>query len=596
MSFYPIKVPPGVVKVDSDYAATGRWIDTDKVRFVRGLPEKIGGIQKLTALTFDGVARGARSWDDFSGNHYLMWGTACNLYVMTSGSINRVTPYRHDANGITLTNPFTTTNGSALVVVADSAHGIEAAGKFVTFDGATAVGGITIDGDYAVTSIIDGNSYRITHTSAATSGATGGGTVTAWYEINCGDESAVYLRGWGVGGWGVGYWGTDAPLSQSVLSEPTSWSISPYGKDAIVNVLDGSVYYYSSASGSTRPAIIVNSPAQARYVFVTPQRYIFALGCTTIAGQQDGMTVRWPDVDDPTDWTPVSTNTANERKLQGGSLLVAGAAVAEVSVVWSNTSCFLFQFTGSETVYDSRAVGHDCGLIGPLAFCVVGGSAYWMGSESFHMFNGYVQDIPNKDDIRDWVFPSLNSEQVSKVVAFSNTAYNEVWFIYPTATNEPDRYVAVNLTDYTWVNGTIMRSSATRYETGDGRPILFGTNGTIYIHEVVENRDNDSAAMEAFIELAPSDIEDGNTSVDIFGFVPDFKRHSGDLEVFIYGLDHPNDIEFMTETLVVSPTDKLVDARIAGRQFGMKITTNELGGDFRLGRPGLEITGAGRKR
>lgn len=78
-----------------------------------------------------------------------------------------------------LTNPFTTTNGSPTVVVAHTAHGIPVGGGPVTatFSGASAVGGITINGTYAVTGV-DANTYTITHGSNATSDATGGGSVT----------------------------------------------------------------------------------------------------------------------------------------------------------------------------------------------------------------------------------------------------------------------------------------------------------------------------------------------------------------------------------------------------------------------------------
>lgn len=596
MTFTPITLPPGVIKTDSPYSVTGRWVDAEKVRFVRGLPEKIGGIQKLIDTSFTGVARGAKAWTDNGGNQNLLFGTACNLYFLREGDLELRTPYRGDATGITLTNPFTVTNGSAVVVVADTAHGIEEAGKYVTFDGASAVGGITIDGDYLVTEIIDANSYKVTHSSPATSSATGGGTVTASYEINCGDTSAEYLRGWGVGGWGEGYWGTEAPLSESVLSEPMSWSISTYGQNAIVNYLNGGVYYFDVTTSNERPEQIANSPAMCRFAFVTPERFIFALGCTSIFGGQDDMIVRWPDLDDFTDWTPTSVNRANERRLQGGTRLIGGTALSDVSLVWSNTACFLFQFNGGDTVYNSRAAGHDCGLIGPMAFCAPNGAAYWMGTNGFHLYNGYVQSIPNQDDIRLWVFDQLNVEQSAKCVCFSNSTFNEVWFIFPTTTDEPDTYVFVNTETFAWTNGTLVRTSATRYETGDGRPVMFGTDGYIYVHEVRENPDNDSAVMEAFVEMAPIDIEDGNTSVDIFGFVPDFERQSGSLTVELSGLDHPRDTDFMTDVLTVTPTDKLVDARSAGRQVKLKIRSNTLGGDFRLGRMGLEISGAGRKR
>jgi len=597
MGFAPIDVPPGVVKSESEYAAGGRWIDMDHVRFVNGRPEKIGGVQKLFPASFSGIARAAQGWSSYSGIQCLVWATPCALFLYREETLRKITPYRADATGLTLSNPFTTSAGSPVVTVADVNHGIAAAGTIVTFSGATAVGGITIAGDYAVTAIVDVDSYTITHPSNAASSATGGGTVTASYELNCGSVDPTYLLGWGVGQWGVGYWGTDVPLSRALISEPTNWSMDLYGEDLIVNRLNDAIWHYDTSSGNQRPQRIANSPASARYVFVTPERYIMALGCNTIAGAVDLMTVRWADVENMTDWTPAATNTSNERKLQGGTRLMAGTAITEgISVVWSDSSLFLLQFTGGKFIYDSRKIATNCGLIGQHAWAMANGTVYWMSGTDFWMYSGSAQPIPRRDEIRKYVFDNVNKQHLGKAFAFHNALFNEVWFVYPSKlSTEPDLYVMVSLEDYSWSHGTWNRSAATQYTVGDLRPILFG-GGHVYAHDVVENPDNDSQPLPAFIELGPTDIQSGNRTIDIFGFVPDFQRQSGDMSLYIYGLDHPRDSVMMSEILAISPTSKLIDAKVAGRQFGMTLFSNVIGGDFRLGRWGLELAGAGTKR
>lgn len=81
------------------------------------------------------------------------------------------------------TDPITTTSGSATVEIYDDAgHGL-AVGDSVTIAGAAAVGGITINGTYAVASIETFSVFTITFGSTAGSTATGGGTgVTATYK------------------------------------------------------------------------------------------------------------------------------------------------------------------------------------------------------------------------------------------------------------------------------------------------------------------------------------------------------------------------------------------------------------------------------
>ena len=171
------------------------------------------------------------------------------------------------------------------------------------------------------------------------------------------------------------------------------------------------------------------------------------------------MTVRWPDIEDPTDWTPAETNTANERKLQGGTRLIGGGALTDgLSLVWSDTSVFLFQFTGSSSIYSSRMVSTDCGLVGPHAWTSANGAAFWMSEANFWMFNGYAQPIPNVEDIRRWVFSRVNPTNAMKSFAFFNSVFNEVWFCFPTgAATEPNEYVMVDLDNFSWCHGTLDR-------------------------------------------------------------------------------------------------------------------------------------------
>lgn len=99
-----------------------------------------------------------------------------------------------------LIDPFTTTDGSSIVFVNDKDHGATS-GDTVNFSGATAVGGLTLDGDYILT-YINSNTYTIDAGANATSSATGGGTVVAKYELNIGLQIYSTLTGWGAGYWG----------------------------------------------------------------------------------------------------------------------------------------------------------------------------------------------------------------------------------------------------------------------------------------------------------------------------------------------------------------------------------------------------------
>lgn len=121
-------------------------------------------------LTGDGVDVGSSSHNKFYGIDI----EGCDRVV----TIKTENPGTLDQRA--LVDPFTTTNGSAVVNVADSTFGL-VDGSWVTFSGAAAVGGITINGTYQIT-IIDDDNYTITHGSPASSDAGPGGiNVTANY-------------------------------------------------------------------------------------------------------------------------------------------------------------------------------------------------------------------------------------------------------------------------------------------------------------------------------------------------------------------------------------------------------------------------------
>src|SRR5688572_22147420 len=127
-----IKFPPGVVKTDSDAASVGRYVDTNHVRWSGEYPEKIGGWEKLFETELVGIPRGSHVFRAPSGLEVVAFGTEKKLYVANmDDEPENITPFRDSES---LVDPFTTTNGSAIVTVTDAAHGA-LQGDTVIFDG-----------------------------------------------------------------------------------------------------------------------------------------------------------------------------------------------------------------------------------------------------------------------------------------------------------------------------------------------------------------------------------------------------------------------------------------------------------------------------
>jgi len=200
MPLQSYKFAAGFDKQSTEYGAEGKWVDGENVRFRYGQPEKIGGWIKLITDKIYGAVRAQFAWSSLDGTRYLALGTDKKLYVYTEGAISDITPIR--ATDENLTNPFVTTNGSPIVTVTDAGHGASA-GDFVTFSNADAVGGLDMNAEFEITEVVSSSVYKVTHSSNASSGATGGGssTVDVEYQLSVGPEVNVYGYGWGIDAW-----------------------------------------------------------------------------------------------------------------------------------------------------------------------------------------------------------------------------------------------------------------------------------------------------------------------------------------------------------------------------------------------------------
>lgn len=134
MTLTKIQLKPGIQKQTSDLGAAGSYVDSDNIRFRYGLPEKIGGWQKTTDNRLIGVARDAHHWVALDGTRLAALGTDKKLYIYANGILYDITPARQTNSSVS--NIFTTTNGSANVTVNITSHGVNV-GDIVTFSGTT---------------------------------------------------------------------------------------------------------------------------------------------------------------------------------------------------------------------------------------------------------------------------------------------------------------------------------------------------------------------------------------------------------------------------------------------------------------------------
>lgn len=585
---------PGIYsdETDRDVGKLGYWIDCDKVRFRDGMPAMIGGwIRGVDDAQFLGVARGATDWRSYRSEIFLAFGTHLKLYVWVGGEYFDITPYRDTG---TLTNPFTTTIGLTEVGVADVAHGLSV-GDYVHFSGASAVGGITVDGVYTVTTAPTADSYTITHSVAASSTAgPGGGTVTYAYEIPIGRADSVYGLGWGTGGWGLESWGTPRTLTD-ILALARTWSIDQWGEDVVCNYRGGGIYVWDSSGGtSARASVITQAPISARSIFVsTEDRHLVALGAHDGVGPS-AMNVRWCDQENYTDWTPSLTNTAGDKLLDIGSEILCGAKVRGEHLIFTDAAIYSMVFVGPPDTFGFRPLGDNGGLLGPLAVHVFEGVAYWMGEKDFFMYDGVTKVIPCT--INTTVFDDFNYGQRAKVYCGVNRKYREVWWLYPSENStECDRYAIYNLLEGSWSYGTLDRTMLIGDSDVFSDTYGFGADGYIYTHETGTSANGSN--LNAYIESGAVELDDaGNSMQHISKFIPDLKDAAGTLNLTISAKKYPQATEIQSSgPHALTPTTEFVNPRVRGRQVILRFESDATDTNWRLGMPRVELVPHGRR-
>ena len=197
---------PGINKQVTATGGESQWIDCDNVRFRYLFPEKIGGWKQLGADNVTGAVRALHQFTNSLGRKYSIIGSNRILYAYSGGVFYDIHPIKSTN---TLTNAFTTVNGSTSVTINFSGdHGITA-GDIVLLDNFSSITGSNFgasdfdDIRFMVTTVPSSNKITITMPSAETgSGATQSGGIRVRHYYTVGPDVQAEGFGWSLGSWG----------------------------------------------------------------------------------------------------------------------------------------------------------------------------------------------------------------------------------------------------------------------------------------------------------------------------------------------------------------------------------------------------------
>lgn len=587
MSYPKLQFKPGTYTENTDTDSANRYVDGNHTRYYKGYPKKVGGCVKDSINQFLGFCRGMDAWVTLTDKKYQALGTHLKLYVLEGGIYYDITPL--DDSGTLGLDPITTTISSTVVNIESVSHG-RSVGDYVSFSGATAVGGVTVDGEYTVNTIVDADNFTILVPVAASSSATGGGAAVDFeYQLPVGAPSTAPLSGWGAGPWGGGTWGTPR-TSTGFLQFARTWVVSNYGEDLISSPRDGSIYFWDASGGTGNMATIISqAPVTNKFVLVSPEdRYIIALGAHDGANS-DPMLIRWDSQDDFTDWTPTTTNTAGDKRLSEGNLIMTGVSSRGQIIISTDTTVYAM-YPDSEFIFAFKTLGIG-GCISPNGMVEYNGIVYWIGSNNFYMYDGTISTM--NCDVRQYIFDRLNVLQSYKVYAWVNSTWNEIWYFFQSNDGtECNEYVAHNLNGSEWHFGTWARTAGLDKGVVNNNPTAAGANGYLYDHEV--GLDDDGLPLLAYYTTGSP--QDHNKYTFIRKLLPNFKTIVGNVLARFQTKNYFQDTqEVTTADYTITGSTSYICPRIKGDEFNITFTSNELGGDFFAGSMEIQVGGVGAR-
>jgi hypothetical protein len=623
MPIQKLQYRPGVNRDVTSYTNEGGWIDSEKVRFRLGFPEKIGGWVKRTVNTYLGSARSLFPWTALDGSKFIAVGTSSKYYLVQGDDFNDITPIRQTTTGEAT---FAVANGATVATVTDTSHGANV-GDFVTFSDAASLGGnvtaAVLNQEYEIISVPTVNTFTINLSVTANGSDTGngGGSTVAAFQIDCGLDTQVGGTGWGAGTWQRGTWGSS--FGTGVATELSLWNEDNFGEDLLLNLRDGGVYYWDKSGGLAARAVNLvdvdnanNAPTIAKQVMVSDNsRHIIVFGTNTIGTTtQDPLLIRFSSSESLTDWAPTPTNSAGDLRIGSGSTFVTAIETKREIVIFTDSTLHSMQFLGAPFSFGIQPLSTGITIMGPNAAVAVEDAVFWMGQDSFYLYEGGTQQLPCM--VKEKVFFDFNYSQKDKVYAAHNAEFSEVTWFYCSDTNsianggsgQNNLYVTYNYAEKVWYYGTLSRSAF--IDRGTFQYPIGAESGYLYDHEV--GYDDDGSAMAASIEASPRSIGEGERFAFVSKIIPDitFQGSTGSspsVDMTLSMQDYPGSPYGQAESDTVSSTaistttvpfeqfTTKADIRLRGRSFAFKIGSTALGVRWRLGSPRIELRQDGRR-
>lgn len=490
------------------------------------------------------------------------------------------------------------TQATPIITVNQASHG-NPDGARIEIANATSFAGIP-DTDINAQHIVRNtttNTYDIVVDTIATSSVSGGGgaATTVRGEIASGLCDATSAQGYGAGLYGTGLYGV-AKISSSGEIDARSWSFDRFGDNIIMNPGVQTGVYTWDSNISFSPTLLANAPTEVDYVFVSNE-IVVTLGASGVPAR-----IQWSDQGVSTDWTPLATNQAGQDDIEQAAKFISHINLKRINLLFTQSQVYTFRYIGRPLIWETRLLDDKSGIIGKNARVQHNGIAYWMGSDNFYYYkSGNVEIIPsnttNETTLKRFVYKNITTSQTSKIFAWYNRDFNEVWWHYPSETSvEPDLVVRLNVKELTWTLDTFDRSAGeypTQLRTFPYLGMVNDNDETSDIFQHEKGADADGVAMP--FSLSTHFFDTGLDTANTLALEPD-SLQVGDITCTVNVKKYAQSSQlYGSRDLTITPTTEVLSYRLNSRYVQYVISGNELGQSWRAGNWQENLSKGGRR-
>ena len=413
---------------------------------------------------------------------------------------------------------------------------------------------------------------------------------------------------------------TTGALPTGLATNTTYYLINVIGLTAnLATTATGTAIITSGTQSGVHSMVLEDVPKRQYSLLVSDAyRYLMVFGCNPLdSATADPMLIRWCSQESLVDWNPSATNTAGSIRLSRGSQIITVQQQRQEILTWTDSSLFSIQFLGAPLVWGSQILADNISIVGPNAVAVASSKTYWMGIDKFYIYDGVVKTL--NCDLRRYIFNDINLYQNYQIFAGTNEGFNEIWWFYCSEDSESvDRYVVFNYAENNgqgvWYYGTMARTAWS--DSGLRQyPQAATYSNNLVDHErgVDDNVSGTPQAINAYIESAEFDIQDGHNIGYVYRILPDITFDGSESfapEVTMTlipmmnsgsGYNNPQSNSgsssatvTRTSTATIEQFTGQVYVRVRGRQMIFKIESNQVGCAWQLGAPRIDIRPDGR--